>query len=385
MYIFMERLREDYVDGEQFYDDDLNLICHNVNELDDIKQEKLISGNGIEIDSSNTISCTLEYIPGDGVTIDSGNTISTNTDATTTEEISLSNGAPINALGIWPNDKIPQGTSVQEILEKLLLREIFPSVATKPSISLSGGTNIGVVEMGSQVTIPAITMRYNSGKFDKDMHVDANTGITPSVSWSTQTITPTVTKFSGVTIASGTTGTTSVQATVELGSNSVSYSASASYTRPSNLPVTNLGHETQSTTQVVTSGSDITAIWEASSTTTSATVTATGVYPCFTNISGNTLVTSATSKCALTSGTTITLDNVPSEVEANKHFVFEYPSGRTCTFQIKDLSGNFVNYSSTYSETGTPEHVGYIRLETTGDNLQGVNTYRFILSKSLNS
>lgn len=311
------------------------------------------------------------------------------TGATTTEIIQVSDGAPIDATGIWENNEIPEGTSIQNILEKLLLREILPSAAQKPSITLSGGTNLGLFVIGSTVTIPAITMSKKPGKFDKDNKVPANSGRTPSITWSAESITVSVSKFNNVTINSGTTGTTSASTTVELGENKITYSGSADYTKPTNHPVTNLGNETDSTTQVETGGTDISAIWAASSTTTSTTVTAVGVYPCYTNISGNTLVASASVAVDLNVLSSdykeITLVDVPSENVAGKHFAFEYPSGRTCTFQIKDLSNNFVDYAGSYTQSGTPEHSGYIRLETTGDSLQGVNTYKLILSKGLNS
>lgn len=317
-------------------------------------------------------------------------TPSKTSELTTNTEIRVSDGAPIDATGIWPDNKIPEGTSVQNILEKLLLREILPSAAKIPSISLSGGTNLGTFIIGTNVTIPAITMKKSVGKFDNSGNVDANTGRTPSITWSSEKITPTVSQFGDVSISSGTTSTASATGRIELGNNQVSYAASANYSKPSNLPVTNLGNQTQSTIQVVTSGSDISAIWAASSTTTNTTVKATGVYPCYTNISGNSLVANASTVVAINKLSAnykeITLVDVPSENDSGKvHFVFEYPSGRTCTFQIKDLSGNFIDYAGAYKQSGTPEHPGYIRLQTTGDVYQGVNTYKLILSKALNS
>ena len=120
--------------------------------------------------------------------------------------------------------------------------------------------------------------------------------------------------------------------------------------------------------------------------TTSADITATGVYPCYTNIGNGTLIAGATTKCDLTSGAVIEVDHVPSELVADRHFVFEYPSGRTCTFQIwSGADQKYVDYSATYTEDGTPEHAGYKRLETTGQYQGPDLKYKFTLSKSLNS
>lgn len=348
----MEHLRTDYKNGKRFYAEDMNHLTNTVNLLIDGKADK----NHTHI-----------------------------AEQVTTKEIPISDGAPINAIGVWDDNVIPSGETIQSILEKLLLREIFPSAAITPSISLNGGTDMGLKELGSTVTIPAISMSKNTGRFDKDGNVDENADIIPSITWSNESITVSVSKFNNVTINTGTTRTPSVSATVELGTNKVTYSGSAIYTKPNNLPVTNLGNETQSTTQVVTGGTDVSAIWVASTATTNTTVTATGVHPCYTNVGNNTLNTNPTTKCSLTSGNIITVEKVPSENVAQKHFIFEYPSGRTCEFKIKDLEGNFVDYAATYTESASTTHSGYIRLETTG-NYQGPNnTYRFILSKSLNS
>ena len=349
----MEHLRTDYKNNERFYAEDMNLLTNAVNNLMDYKAD---------INHTHVA------------------------DQVTTKEIPISDGAPINAIGVWDDDKIPAGESIEVILEKLLLREIFPSAANVPSISLSGGKDFGLCEIGTAITIPGITMKTDPGKFDKDKKVAANTGITPSVGWSGHSITVSVTKFNGVTIDSGKTSVAGATTTVELGTNKVTYSGMAKFSKPSNLPVTNLNNPTQSTTKIVTGGtSDMTAIWSASTATTTTIVTATGVYPCYTNIGDNTLNTNPTTKCSLTSGNIITVEKVPSENVAQKHFIFEYPSGRTCEFKIKDLEGNFVDYAATYTESTSTTHSGYIRLETTG-NYQGPNnTYRFILSKSLNS
>ena len=173
----------------------------------------------------------------------------------------------------------------------------------------------------------------------------------------------------------------------EVNYNIIEYTFSKSYTAPSNMPITNQSHPTQSTTKISTDGSDISAIWAASSVTKTAKVTATGVYPCFTNISGGTLIDSAETKCSLTAGNEIIVSNVPSENVAQKHFKFAFPADRTVQFKIRDLSGNYVDFSATYSTetiSNFYKDTDYKVLYTTGD-LLGVNTYKFIFNKNLNA
>ena len=82
--------------------------------------------------------------------------------------------------------------------------------------------------------------------------------------------------------------------------------------------------------------------------------------------------------------------DVPSEVSSGIHFTFDYPATHSVTsFEIKDLTGNFVKYDATYedvSEIITKEvcgnNVSYKRFITTG-KLQGKGTYKITLSKRL--
>ena len=114
----------------------------------------------------------------------------------------------------------------------------------------------------------------------------------------------------------------------------------------------------------------------------------TGVYPVYVNISSGSFVNEPL-KMSLTTGSTFEFD-VPSEVASGIHFTFDYPATHNITsFKIKDLSGNFVDYSATYeveAETITKviggENVSYKRVITTGA-LQGVGTYKITLSKGL--
>ena len=67
--------------------------------------------------------------------IESSIEINSNTEATTVSDIQCSTDAPCEALGIWDNDVIPSGTTIQEILEKILCKETYPSKATEPNIT----------------------------------------------------------------------------------------------------------------------------------------------------------------------------------------------------------------------------------------------------------
>lgn len=57
----------------------------------------------------------------------------------------------------------------------------------------------------------------------------------------------------------------------------------------------------------------------------------TGVYPIYTNKSGSTLLDDATSKESLTSASTITIYDIPSEVVNNKNFMCDFPASKTIT------------------------------------------------------
>lgn len=197
----------------------------------------------------------------------------------TTADITVAGLSGQLGAGIANGDTIPAGTSLQEILVKLLSKELYPSAATKPSVDISGEKSFGLVEVGSTVTIPAVSMAKSVGKFNASYTSPAQP--TPEITWSNEKMTATVSGFGGVTIAAGTTSLAEVEATVALGSNSVTYTADASYTAPSNSPKTNLGNDTTKTGEDKAEGS---ATWSAGNANKSnVKTTATGVYPIYTN------------------------------------------------------------------------------------------------------
>lgn len=122
------------------------------------------------------------YTDGHGITItetETSKVIASNTNARTVSDITIA-GGPINATGIFEGNKIPKGTSVQEILTKLLCKEIFPGAATTPTITVTAsGEPSGLHEINSTVDIPAFGTSTNAGQFNSgpnDSHQQPDTG-----------------------------------------------------------------------------------------------------------------------------------------------------------------------------------------------------------------
>ena len=121
----------------------------------------------------------------------------------------------------------------------------------------------------------------------------------------------------------------------------------------------------------------------------SSSISVTGVYPVYNNISSGSLIGDMI-EIPLTTSKTFEFD-VPSEVASNIHFTFDYPATHTITsFEIwNKFDGKFVEYAASYekiSETIEKDINGikyqYNRFTTTG-NLQGEGKYKITLSKGL--
>lgn len=185
------------------------------------------------------------------------------------------------------NKKIPAGTSVQTLFEKLFNQELYPNAATKPSISIDGEANLGVKEVGLTVEIPALSMGKSAGKFNASYSTPAQpaTGVT----WSNESITVgTPTGFTGMSTTGGSTRIAQTSGKIVEGANSVTYNASASYSAPTNRPLTNLGNTSAASTYTFPAGTAIAA---------AASTTATGVYAIYT--SGKELSSSNTNDDAM--------------------------------------------------------------------------------------
>lgn len=171
------------------------------------------------------------------------------------------------------NKKIPTGTSIQTVLEKLFNQELLPNAATKPSISINGESALGLKEVGSTVTIPALSMSKNAGNFNASYSTPAQpaTGVT----WSNESMTVgTPTGFTGMSTTGGSTSVAQTSGTIIEGANSVTYGASASYSAPANSPKTNLGKDATEPKYTFPAGT---------ATAAAASTIATGVYPIYTN------------------------------------------------------------------------------------------------------
>lgn len=213
------------------------------------------------------------YTDGDGITISENKVIASNTNATTVGDITIA-GGPINATGIFEGNKIPKGTSVQEILTKLLCKEIFPDAATKPTISVSAsGAPSGLKEINSTVTIPAFTTSTNAGHFNPSPNGTHTQPATGSV-FSGIKLTTTKSGFTNYTLAADATSVAQQSGiTVSEGINSVTCGVTGNYSKPTGIPVTNLGNQATGATYTFTAGTA----------TNSTKVSVTGVYPIYSN------------------------------------------------------------------------------------------------------
>lgn len=174
---------------------------------------------------------------------------------------------------------IPSGTSIQEILVNLFSRIMYPKAATRPTCRLNGTTNLGYVEVGSTVRTPLVTVVENGhGSFNADY-----TNVTqprPEYSWVSDKISTTVTGFTG--FATQTQGENVQAQSVKIvdGTNTISINAEKVYGKPTNTPIRN---DSGSTTQTASTAPEYSASWTGGTATTSGNITATGVYPVYSN------------------------------------------------------------------------------------------------------
>lgn len=213
------------------------------------------------------------YTDGNGITISEDKVIASNTNARTVGDITIA-GGPINATGIFEGNKIPKGTSVQEILTKLLCKEIFPDAATKPTITVTAsGAPSGFKEINSTLTIPAFTTSTNAGHFNP-IHNGTHTQPVTGSRFSNIKFTTTKIGFTNYTVvADATSVVQQTGITVTEGTNSVTCNVTGEYSKPTGIPVTNLGNQATGATYTFSAGTA----------TNSTTVSVTGVYPIYSN------------------------------------------------------------------------------------------------------
>ena len=315
--------------------------------------------------------------------------------------------------------------TIEDILRDLLCKEIYPNVSlltTNPTISFDGlvgeiaSDYESIMEVGSVLKLNSLTLNEatitgcsrvgngftygyssandNSKDGDGDpSEMDGTSSLvgsytlvetySPQSIGTVRTVTPSD-KCSDVKFDEG-------NVIIGLGDNTISISStspSGVYTHPeypTYYIVSNLGNT--SGDKRLLKASEINGTL--SSIEKNNSISVKGVYPVYVNIDSDTFVDEPI-KMPLTAGDVFEF-NVPSEVESNKHFSFYYPSGRNIiSFEIKDLSGNYVPYGAAYENVlvDTPsqnvdgEEILYIKLNTTG-RLQGEGTYKITLSKGL--
>lgn len=404
------------------------MVVDTIENLTDSTLEEVYQGMVVSVIEDNSLYILLSESDSDGREWKKvGSDINIEELKTSTKKLS----APITVAGLSSSlGNISNGktyttdNTVEDILRDLLCKEIYPSVSlstTNPELSfggLSGATasnHKSIMEVGSVLNLNSVTLssasitsgyRRGSGfsygySVDNDGKKDGDSN-PPSI-FSTSSLVGSYSlteKYSPSSIGTVRTATSSEKYTdvkfevgsvkIGLGSNTITITAtspSGAYTHPEYpeyYVVSNLGHTNEN--EKLSKASVVNKTL--SSITKSATISVTGVYPVYVNISSGSFVNEML-KMSLTTGSTFEFD-VPSEVASGIHFTFDYPATHTITsFKIKDLSGNFVDYSASYeAESATVtkviggENVSYKRLVTTGA-LQGVGTYKITLSKGL--
>ena len=404
------------------------MVVDTIENLTDSTLEEVYQGMVVSVIEDNSLYILLSESDSDGREWKKvGSDINIEELKTSTKKLS----APITVAGLSSSlGNISNGktyttdNTVEDILRDLLCKEIYPPVSlstSNPDLSfggMSGATasnHKSIMEVGSVLNLNSVTLssasitsgyRRGSGfsygySVDNDGKKDGDSN-PPSI-FSTSSLVGSYSlteKYSPSSIGTVRTATSSEKYTdvkfeagsvkIGLGSNTITITAtspSGAYTHPEYpeyYVVSNLGHTNEN--EKLSKASVVNKTL--SSITKSATISVTGVYPVYVNISSGSFVNEML-KMSLTTGSTFEFD-VPSEVASGIHFTFDYPATHTITsFKIKDLSGNFVDYSASYeAESATVtkviggENVSYKRLVTTGA-LQGVGTYKITLSKGL--
>lgn len=325
-------------------------------------------------------------------------------------------------------DRIPAGTDIYTILQNILCKELYPESVTltqgnitssvaKPTISLSQSST--VTTYGTPCTLNSVTcgalsvkttastvtdLTYGYSSVDDDSADSTSTTITKNVTSSiTDATYDLAVSFTGFNGQTGITATgegkdackieNTALGFITMGENKISVTQTGPAVRgeiekiESGYTVSNLGN-----TDASKKYSAVAALSkQVDRPTSTQSQTITGVLPCFYNISNGSLVNDATTQMSLTTGKTFTEISVPSEVKAQKHFMFDFPADRTVsTFKVKDLQGNYVTFEAAYTQDTEVEKeingikMNYKRLQTTG-SFVGDGMYQIELSTNLNT
>ena len=342
--------------------------------------------------------------------------------------------APITVAGLSSNlGNIYNGKvystddTIEDILRDLLCKEIYPTVSlsrTDPSINFGGlsgasaSNHSSIMEVGSVLNLNAVTVGVatisnpsrsasgftygysvmNNDNKDSDGNPPSKIGSSSLVGYYSLTETYSPSSIGTVRTVSSSENNTDVKfaagsVIIGLGSNVISISAtspSGVYTHPEYpeyFIVSNLGNTDKDKKLTRASAVNNGTV---SSKSDSVTISVTGVYPVYVNISSDSFVEEPL-KMPLTTSDSIVFNNVPSEVSSRIHFTFDYPATHSIiSFEATDPLGNFVNYDATYdkeyeniTKVICGNNIAYKRMVTTGA-LQGEGTYKITLSKPLN-
>lgn len=294
------------------------------------------------------------------------------------EDITVAGISDTYGCGLIKNgNTIPAGTSLSDILKMMLSKELNPKAATKPSIAISKtGEVSGLHEIGQVVNVGTATITKKSGQFNNNGWTSPAQP-TPSFSWSDEKMTSKLT--AGATGYAAQTDAASIAqgtATTVKGTNTVSITASAAYSAPTNKPITNLKKEYD--------GTD--ATWAAGTASASATITWTGVYPCFDN--SDELGSEPEHKLGLQTNATFSV-SVGAHNAGNNDYRFAYPDGWTISsFKVKSLDGKYYEFAAEHNK-----NAGDVTKDIQGNEVvyhyltvaNGESDYQIVLNKALNA
>lgn len=305
-----------------------------------------------------------------------------------TKELSVSLSHPITVMGISDTygvgllkngDTIEQGTSLEAILRQILVKVMEPASATLPSINIGLTTSVnGTLKIvGSTQTLGTATMQKIAGHFNND---GWKTPAQPTAQygWSSETLVAEASgsKPEGYTkVTAAGEGITLGTAVTGLGTNKVVVTGTANYSAPTNSPIKNDG----------TTSSKVGTTWSAGTASKTATLSWTGVYPCYHNSSN--LGSNPSTQCTLQTSNVFIIQAIPSHNVSD--FRFAYPTGYTVTkFEVLGLDGKYSEFKATYTkDAGTYTEAGvaggtvYHYLSVNN----GASTYRITLDHAMNT
>ena len=365
----------------------------------------------------------------------------------TTGDITIA-GGPMETMlkTVYPDGKIPAGTSMQELFMALACVEKWPTNAkvnyTELAVAFNSLSNISIVdasnnaptslmEYGTPLTIANYTgssakvtttpkISYSGftwGYSDKsgykgtatssETNPPAVTGATPTrIADSTVTLSRSMTGFVGSgtlktsdSASSGSDITINGETvTVSLGTNELQfsqianvnlYTGSVSPTVSTYYALSNLGNTDKNNAPVKTITAETKSYNKKPADVSSNKVSVTGVWPVYSNIKSGAFTADATSRYTLQTSNVFEFIDTPTEVGSANNFMFDYPATFTVSkFEMKDPSGNWVAFAGSYTAASEPFNKTVQGVERSYKRLttaggNGSMKYRITLNKSL--